>query len=536
MNGMFERGFVARIAAALVVSAGLTVATVPAAQSQVTAFKMAIAEGAAFHPDVAEFYRTRGYEPVWLSPDAGPRRSALLSALQNAEFHGLPVDRYNADKLIAMFRDAKTPRQIGAVEAEATRMFLQYAHDLESGVLNPQDIDDGFKRKPKRRDPVKVFEEFVNASPTEYLRSLTPRSKEYVRLLKERVHLAQIIEKGGWGPTVQGGKLQPGDTGAQVVALRNRLVAMGYLDRTASGRYDAAMQKAVQDFQLDHGIKDDGIAGAATIKEINVGPERRIEQIMVAMERERWLGADRGDRHVLVNLTDFHARIIEDGEVAFVTRSVVGKNVSDRRTPEFSDVMEHMVINPTWNVPRSIAVKEYLPMLQANPGAVSHLNLIDGRGRVVSRANMDFTKFNARNFPFDIKQPPSNSNALGLVKFMFPNRYNIYLHDTPAKSLFSQQVRAYSHGCIRLHQPFDFAYELLSKQVDNPVEYFQSILKTRKETQVNLEQPLPVHIIYRTAFTNPKGGMQYRDDVYGRDARILDALRDAGVTMPSVQG
>ncbi|NNE87083.1 MAG: L,D-transpeptidase family protein, partial [Silicimonas sp.] len=208
----------------------------------------------------------------------------------------------------------------------------------------------------------------------------------------------------------------------------------------------------------------------------------------------------------------------------------------DRRTPEFSDVMEHMVINPTWNVPRSIAVKEYLPLLQQNPNAAGHMRLVNGRGQVVSREGLDFTQFNERTFPFDIKQPPSRRNALGLVKFMFPNRHNIYLHDTPAKKLFGRETRAFSHGCVRLADPFDFAYALLAKQEKNPEAYFQSVLATRKERVVPLEQQVPVHLVYRTAFTQAKGNVQFRRDVYGRDAKIWRALEQAGVSLGSVRG
>jgi murein L,D-transpeptidase YcbB/YkuD len=334
---------------------------------------------------------------------------------------------------------------------------------------------------------------------------------------------------------VPGGKLEPGDSGPRVVALRNRLITMGYMKRSAAQSYDAEMQKAVQVFQSEHGLNTDGVAGPATLEQINIPVEKRLEQVIVAMERERWLGPDRGKRHVLVNITDFHARLVENGKVVFKTRSVVGMNVHDRRTPEFSDEMDHMVINPTWNVPRSIAVKEYLPELQKNPNAVSHLRLIDARGRIVRRDGMDFTQYDARNFPFDMKQPPSRGNALGRVKFMFPNRHNIYLHDTPAKHLFAREVRAYSHGCIRLNDPFDFAYQLLGNQVSDPVAFFKAKLDTGVETRVDLKHPLPVHIIYRTALSSPKGRMEYRRDVYGRDARIFDALSAAGVVLRAVQ-
>ena len=198
--------------------------------------------------------------------------------------------------------------------------------------------------------------------------------------------------------------------------------------------------------------------------------------------------------------------------------------------------MDHMVINPTWNVPRSIATKEYLPLLQQNPYAVGNLNLVDARGRIVSRDGIDFTQFDERTFPFDLKEPPSQGNALGLVKFMFPNRYNIYLHDTPAKNLFGREARAFSHGCIRLNDPFDFAYTLLRKQVRNPEAFFQEKLATRRETVVELEEHVPVHLVYRTAFTPAKGNIQFRNDVYGRDARIWSALERAGVSLRAVRG
>ncbi len=262
--------------------------------------------------------------------------------------------------------------------------------------------------------------------------------------------------------------------------------------------------------------------------------EERLQSVVVAMERERWLNRPRGDRHVLVNLADYHARIVDFGKVTFRTRSIIGKNTPDRRSPEFSDVIEHMMINPTWHVPRSIATKEYLPQFKRNPYSNQHLQLVDARGRVVPRNRVNFAAYNKRNFPFDLKQPPSNKNALGLVKFMFPNKYNIYLHDTPTKSLFARQERDFSHGCIRLADPFEFAYALLERQEAEPRSFFQSILKTGRETKVVLEEPVQVHLIYRTAMTLAKGRTQFRDDIYGRDARIWDALDRAGVTLGGV--
>ncbi|WP_212523248.1 L,D-transpeptidase family protein [Actibacterium sp. MT2.3-13A] len=520
---------------ALVLALGFLAAPVAAATT-VTAYKQAVAEAAARDEALAEFYRGRDYAPIWTSRGDAARRRAFLEALSRADDHGLPRGRYDADTLAALFRDARSQRDIGRVEVEASRLFLQYAQDIQTGVLDPGRIDDGIKRRPPRRDRLAQLEAFAKSSPKGYLKNLTPKSPEYTRLMAEKLRLERLLGRGGWGAEVPGGKLEPGDSGPRVVALRNRLIAMGYMERSASQSYDADLQKAVQLFQGEHGMNPDGVAGPATLEQVNLPVETRLQQVIVAMERERWLGPDRGKRHVLVNITDFHARIIEDGKVDFITRSVVGMNAHDRRTPEFSDVMEHMIINPTWNVPRSIAVKEYLPELQKDPYAAGHLRLIDASGRVVSRDGVDFTQYNARNFPFDMKEPPSRGNALGRVKFMFPNRHNIYLHDTPSKHLFAREVRAFSHGCIRLSDPFDFAYELLAGQVSDPVGFFKAKLDTGVETQVDLARPLPVHIIYRTAMSSPKGRMEYRRDIYGRDARIFEALSEAGVVLRAVQG
>ncbi|MGD9919790.1 MAG: L,D-transpeptidase family protein, partial [Paenirhodobacter sp.] len=183
-------------------------------------------------------------------------------------------------------------------------------------------------------------------------------------------------------------------------------------------------------------------------------------------------------------------------------------------------------------VPRSNTFKEYLPMMQRNPNAAAHINLVDSRGRTVPRSAVNFAAYNSKNFPFAMKQPPSNGNALGLVKFLFPNPYNIYLHDTPSKSLFQKDVRAFSHGCIRVGRPFDLAYALLAPQTDDPEGYFQKVLRSGRETTVKLETPVPVHLVYFTAWPDARGRIEYRKDVYGRDAALFAALEKAGVELP----
>ena len=522
------------LVAGLALMVGMTSA--PAAQAQVTAFRQAVAETAARDDDVAAFYRARNFEGIWSGEAAIGHRNALLTALENAGHHGLPKNRYDVNALIAQMQSARTPAEMGQIEVELTKVFLQYARDIQSGVLTPKSIDPMLVREVSYTPRAELLEGFHTSNPTAFLRSLPPSTPEYTRLVETKLRLEALQATGGWGPVVNAEKLEAGASGPEVLALRNRLVAMGYMERSVSATYDAAMVEAVRAFQRSHGLQEDGTAGPSTISELNRPISERLQSIVVAMERERWFNQDKGDRHVWVNLTDFSAKVIDYGEVTFSTRSVIGAVDPDRETPEFSDVMEYMVINPSWYVPRSIVTKEYLPQMQRNRNAASQLLITDRNGRTVNRANIDFNRYNARNFPFSMRQPPSDRNALGLVKFMFPNQYNIYLHDTPAKSLFGREVRAYSHGCIRLNDPFEFAYALLAKQSDDPEGLFQSRLQSGNESSVRLDEPVPVHLVYRTAFTTNTGQVEFRRDIYDRDRKIWNALTREGVVVPGVQG
>ncbi|EEW26034.1 L,D-transpeptidase family protein [Rhodobacter ferrooxidans] len=506
------------------------------AQAQLAPFTQAVAEAAASDEVIASYYRDRSYSTLFTGPQDEVRRHALLSALALAGTHGLPVQRYDAAALTAAYRAALTEGDRGRLEVRMTKALLDYARDLQTGALVPSEIDPGIKREVPVHDRHANLVAFETGNPVAFLRGLAPTATAYPQLMKAKLDLEAQIASGGWGAAVPSGALKPGQDGPAVVALRDRLIRMGYLHRTATAIYDADMQKAVQAFQLAHGLTADGVAGTGTIEQINIGPEARWQSVVVAMERERWMNIDRGHRHIWVNLTDFTAKIIDDGKVTFTSRSVIGKNAADRRSPEFSDMMEFMVINPSWSVPRSITTREYLPMMQRNPNAAGHLKLIDRAGRVVSRASVDFTRYTAANFPFAMRQAPSSGNALGLVKFMFPNPYNIYLHDTPSKSLFANEVRDFSHGCIRLGSPFDFAYALLARQTDDPKGLFEQHLNGGGESRLDLAAPVPVHLVYFTAFPGAKGQMNYRRDVYGRDALIFDALSEAGVVLGGVQG
>lgn len=373
------------------------------AHAQVTAYKQAVAEAAADDRDLAAFYRSTDFRGIWTDEEADKaRRQALILGLQSVSAHGLPQSRYDIDALIDTLRAARTPRDIGFAEVALSKAFLNLADDMRTGVLDPRRVVPAIKRELRDYDRTRTLTAFAaSREPRQFIRQLAPSTNEYKRLMKEKMRLEGLVVSGGWGPTVPATKLEPGATGPAVVALRNRLMAKGYLGRTATQSYDSTIQKAVREFQRDHGLETDGVAGESTLREINATAEDRLKSIIVAMERERWLNLPqgRGKRHILVNLTDFSARIMDDDIETFRTRAVIGAKAADRQSPEFSDEMEHMVINPTWHVPRSIAVKEYLPQMKRNRNAAGHLRLVDSRGRTVSRSSINFGAYNARNFP-----------------------------------------------------------------------------------------------------------------------------------------
>ncbi|WP_284261550.1 L,D-transpeptidase family protein [Roseicyclus amphidinii] len=529
---MFRFARLSLISAALAV-APVTLAAIAPQPVQAQAFsalRQAIAEAAASDESLVAFYRDRDFEPVWTVSEAADRRNALLRALEQAGNHALPTDRYDLEGLREAFRTATNPWLRGQADVMASRLFLQYANDVHGGFLDPSElIPDIFQDQP-HRDPYALMSEFLQSNPYEYMASLPPQGAGYTRLMRMKFQLEELAATGGYGPRVQAGSLRPGDTGPAVIALRDRLMRMGYLERSATAEYDARLQSAVVAFQSNNGIEADGIAGAATIAAVNRSVEDHWNEIALAMERHRWINDGvLHDRLIFVNLTDFHTRVIDDGEVTFITRSVIGAR--DRQTPEFSDEMEHMVINPSWYVPRSIAERSYIPGILAGRG--TYMELLQG-GRPVSLASIDVSRYSVRSFPFDLRQPPGPRNALGTVKFMFPNRHAIYLHDTPEQHLMDRPVRAYSSGCVRLADPHEFAYHLLARQSDDPVGLFQGIRATGEETYLNLDKHIPVHLTYWTAWVESDGRLQTRDDIYGRNAILSRALQARGVVMPEV--
>lgn len=517
---------------ALAVGPAADPAAIEAAQAMMDLSSAIATMPAADREAVAGFYAARGDAPFWLEPGAD-RAGALRAALATATAHGLPADRYDVAGLEA---------QVGPASSEiaAMALYLRWARDLGAGIVAPSAVDPEIDIAPAAPTAAAALARLDDGPVAAALAGLEPQDPDYRRLMDELARLSGAVRSGGWGPRIaEGDTLHRGDVDPRVATLRQRLTTLGYPAEAADGGatyYDPGLERAVMNFQRDAGLVDDGAAGRRTLAQINAEPEDRIAQVVVNLERLRW-GEDDGGRRIVANIPDYTVRLSDGGTVLWESRAVVGK-ADDTRTPEFVDEMTYMVVNPTWHVPKSISTRIYLPKLQKDPGIFHRqgMQLFTRSGAEVNPRLVDFQAFTVENFPFLIKQKPSDDNALGLVKFMFPNQHAIYLHDTPSRDLFARDGRAFSNGCVRLERPYDLAHALLEGQVADPDAAFTGWVAARKERRVDLDRPVPVSIVYRTAFGDDEGVIRYREDVYGRDATVFRALQDAGVTVNTAQG
>ncbi|WBU65428.1 L,D-transpeptidase family protein [Paracoccus aerodenitrificans] len=498
----------------------------PAPKLEFSAFEMQLAQTVASDPGLAAFYGAHDLKPVFTGPGAESRRNALIEAVSTAPDHGLPPDRY-ATAGLNLSGDAMDV----ASEVSFARLLSRWANDVSNGLVDPAGTAAMNKREVIPVDMEALLVEMTTGDPAAALAELPPQDPAYLQLMEMLAGQARLIAPAGT-PMVSEGLYRPGSQGQGVRDLRTRLQAIGFAPETPPEDeqvFDENLRQTVAEYQKAAGLPVDGIAGPKTIGQLNgtsTGPQTR--RLMIAMERLRWLnGHDLNTRMIWVNIPSYMAEIREDGRATFTTRVVVGESDPDWQTPEFSDRMEFVVPNPSWNVPRSIAAESYLPRLRANRYAVSHLDVVDRRGRVIPRENIDFSQYSDRNFPYFLRQKPSPDNALGLVKFLFPNKWNIYLHDTPSKGLFGNSNRAASHGCIRVARPFDLAYELLRGNSDNPQALFQRMLDTGEEKWLKLDDTIPVHLVYFTSIPGPDGQLLNYRDIYGRDGPLWAAMQKA---------
>lgn len=481
----------------------------------------ALAETVSRDADLAAFYGNNGLKPFFTGPEGGKLRKILADAVIRAPEHGLPVGRY---------KDAFAENPTEADELAIAGTLARWVNDMTKGLVDPRKASSAIKRQAEGANAGLVLEGFVRSSdPAAELEAIIPTDAFYTAL-QTALAAEGPIPPAMTAPKAPKGLWKPGVQDPLIADLRARVEAHGFAAGEAGlDIYDETLVAAVRAFQQANELGADGIAGAKTIARLNGAATSRQKAILIAMERWRWLPDDLGQRHIWVNLTEYSTRIVQDGVTELETRSVIGKATGDMETPEFSDEMEYIVFNPRWNVPRSITVKEYLPRLKANPNAVGHIDIVDGRGNIVPRSQIDFSRYTAANFPYRMRQKPSDDNALGRVKFLFPNEWNIYLHDTPTKHLFGNATRAYSHGCIRLQKPFEMAEALLRGHVDNPAATMAASLAREGEQWHRLRPGIPIHLVYFTTFPDETGKLRHLPDFYGRDEPLWQALEKAGL-------
>lgn len=480
------------------------------------------------------FYEKRSFQPAWFtSRGIRPQAAELVQAIPALGQDGLDVRRYQPQRLAALIEEAKTiksfddpesQRRLVDTDAELTYTYLTLAAHLATGRLQPDKLRVEWYTKPRNVDLDARLGQALTADDsgeiTKILRSLNPPYPDYERLHKALVAYRGVMAKGGWPQVPSGPALKTGAQGPRVAVLKARLAATGDLPAAppagttpaanAPNRmpdvFDASVAAGVAHFQRRHGLEATGKVDADTLAELNVPVEDRIRQLQANMERWRWMPATLGDRYILVNVPEFRLDLVEAGRTALTMKVIVGKDQS--RTPAFSDKMTFLELNPSWNIPKTIAEKEILPKLASNPGYLASHNMewVDEGGQ--SR----------------LRQLPGEDNPLGKIKFMFPNDFDIYLHDTPAHHLFTQAERDFSHGCIRLERPLDLANYLLKDDPKWTPEALQAAIDTGENQKIDLSRPIAVHILYWTAWVDPDGTVELRKDIYGHDDELEQAL------------
>ncbi len=406
-----------------------------------------------------------------------------------------------------------------------TATFLRVAQDLALGRVDPEELDSEWRvdRAGERRlasDSVAAF--IASGRVLRALDRYRPQHAIYRSMVQALASYRAIEAGGGWAPLPDGGLLALDSANSAVPVLRRRLAATGDLPAGADTRsttFDLALDSAVRRFQHRHGLNDDGVVGAATRRELNLPVAARVRQLRTNLERARWVLRDLAPTFVAVNIAGQRVYVVDGDTVALEMRAVVGREYT--RTPVFSAPMRYLVLNPTWTVPRSIN-GEILASIRRDETYLRRqgFEVLDG-GRPVDPATVDFGRYTGGSFPYVFRQRPGPTNALGRVKFMFPNDFAVYLHDTPARDLFAREERLFSHGCIRVADPLGLAAFLLPEWSPGEIRAAIDAGETRT---VELAQPVPVLVLYWTAATDLHGEVHFYRDIYGRDPALIDAL------------
>jgi L,D-transpeptidase YcbB len=477
-------------------------------------------------PDaVAHFFEARDFRPAW-APAAA---AEILQAIHTIDRDGLTPADYHLALLESLTAGTKTApaEDVQLLLADAVAALVD---DVSFGKVRPRTLDPRWNVDPRRGTPaLETLVDKVAASPTaSTIESLKPGHFIYTGLRSALARYRAIAAGGGWGHIPPGPAIKPGAASAdpRLPAIRARLAASGDLaaSEPAGDGYDAALQAAVKAFQERHRLAPDGVIGKTTIDEMNVSAAARVDQIRVNLERVRWVIAGEVDSFVLVNLPAFKVYVIREHKNVWEGRTMIGKQA--RQTPAFRADMRYVVFNPDWTVPPTILAKDVLEGMRKGENTIARKNLtiIDRQGHVVPPDSIDWTTVQPRNFPYTLRQPPGEDNALGRVKFIFPNEHSIFLHDTPHREGFSSDLRTFSSGCIRLERPLELAASLLADQPEWTPARIDAVVASGKSQTVFLKQPLPVMIVYWTVSVGSSGDLHFARDVYDRDAPVLRGL------------
>lgn len=479
--------------------------------------------------EIATHYGAESFPLLWTeNGKITERAKAIMDAIERAPEHALDPEDYNLLTLLQGF-DASNVKSLARFDVGFSNSIVAFAQHLNAGRLNPKSVTRENVIYPKALAADRILQQARSTGNiTLYLRLLAPRTPRYERLRLALLKYRKLASRGGWEILPAGEVLKPGMVDERVPALRKRLAVTGdYVGNLSNDStvYDGDIVDAVMTFQQRHGLEVDGVIGGNTLAQLNVPIEDRIAMMEYNLERRRWMQDDYGPYYVFANLADQVLKVVRNEKTIHAELIQVG--LPYHRTPVFTDEMEYIEINPYWNVPRSIAVNELLPKLRKNAGALGSQNFEVLRGgSVISAHSVPWNSYSKGNFPVRLRQKPGTKNALGRIKFMFPNSFNVYIHDTPSKSKFSKASRFFSHGCLRLKDPLKMAEVLLADKGWSRAK-IDGVVASKKRTVVKLDQKIPVHIAYMTSWVNKDGSIHFRRDVYGRDKTLAKALERA---------
>jgi murein L,D-transpeptidase YcbB/YkuD len=487
-----------------------------------------------------EVYARRNFAPLWTS-DA--RVDDFLGVLATAPEHGLEIEDYYLEELRALRaaqRASGSALDTADLDILLTESLVRFGYHQVFGKVNPSSLDANinFRREFLLDEgPVEAVPRLIASGKPfkQQLDEAVERGPVYAALQARLAEYRTIQSAGGWPSVPAGETMRVGDEDARVPALRRRLAVTADLPAGAdlvSTQFDADLEQAVQAFQTRHALGADGIVGSQSYLALNVPVQTRIDQIRLSLERLRWVQEELGPQFVAVNIAGFRVFFIRDQKFVWVSRTMVGKPY--RQTPTFRGDIQYMELNPTWTVPPGILSKDILPAVKRDPGylAQKNISVIDRDGRKVDPATVNWQAY-SRGVPYTLRQEPGPDNALGRIKFIFPNKHFVFLHDTPSRGLFDRAERTFSSGCIRVENPFDLAELLVADQPQWDRAALDRIIESRQTRRIHLKEPLPVLILYLTASVDEDDRIRFYKDVYERDAKLLEALNgDVSIELP----